>query len=155
MKKQTALLLLALATALSANAEIYKWKDKDGNIQFSDVPPPTGEVKTLREAPPRPAAASPSAAEPTAKPKTLAEKELEFRQRRAAAAEAEAKAEKENAEAAERQRACSDARNQLAALKSGQRMARFNSEGQRVMIEDSERETEIVRMNKQVDELCK
>jgi glutaredoxin len=34
------------------SAEIYKWKDKDGNIIFSDTPPPPGvdvEVKEFKE----------------------------------------------------------------------------------------------------------
>jgi len=43
--------LLPASSAISA--EIYKWKDKDGNIVFSDVPPPPGvedvETKKLKE----------------------------------------------------------------------------------------------------------
>ncbi|AWI74669.1 MAG: DUF4124 domain-containing protein [Azoarcus sp.] len=149
-----ALVLIALLTALPVSAEIFSWKDKDGKVNFSDVPPPTGEVKTLREAAPRPATTTTSG-EPAAKPKTLAEKELEFRQRRAAEAEAQAKAEKEQSESAERQRVCEDMRNQLAALKSGQRIARFNSAGERVMLTDAERGSETERIQKQIDESCK
>jgi len=36
------------------SAEIYKWKDKDGNIFFSDTPPPSGtdlEIKKFKEDP--------------------------------------------------------------------------------------------------------
>jgi glutaredoxin len=43
--------LLPASSAISA--EIYKWKDKDGNIVFSDAPPPPGvedvETKKLKE----------------------------------------------------------------------------------------------------------
>src|SRR5690606_38732554 len=37
------LLLLAslLALPVVANAEIYKWKDKDGTVRYSDTPPPS------------------------------------------------------------------------------------------------------------------
>jgi len=36
----------------SVFGEIYKWKDKDGNMIFSDTPPPSGvdvEVKEFKE----------------------------------------------------------------------------------------------------------
>jgi glutaredoxin len=49
----TILLLTILSPASSAvSGEIYKWKDKDGNIVFSDTPPPTGvnaEKKEFKE----------------------------------------------------------------------------------------------------------
>lgn len=36
------LCLIALHTmASAAGAEIYKWRDKDGNVRYSDVPPPS------------------------------------------------------------------------------------------------------------------
>ena len=34
------LLCMVLLPAI-ANAEIYKWKDKDGVTRYSDVPPPS------------------------------------------------------------------------------------------------------------------
>jgi len=43
--------LLPISPATSA--EIYKWKDKDGNVFYSDVPPPAGmdaEMKKFKEA---------------------------------------------------------------------------------------------------------
>ena len=36
------LVMLALsATAMSSQAEIYKWKDKNGATRYSDTPPPS------------------------------------------------------------------------------------------------------------------
>jgi glutaredoxin len=43
-------LLLPASSAVSG--EIYKWEDKDGNIVFSDTPPPSGvgvEIKEFKE----------------------------------------------------------------------------------------------------------
>ncbi|PKO55003.1 MAG: DUF4124 domain-containing protein, partial [Betaproteobacteria bacterium HGW-Betaproteobacteria-21] len=93
-------------------------------------------------------------AEASNKPKTLAERELEFRQRRATEAEAQAKAEKELADAAERQRACDQARNQLTALSSGQRVSRFNAAGEPQILNDAERAEETSRVQKQVEHFC-
>ncbi|MBR0565197.1 DUF4124 domain-containing protein [Azoarcus sp. L1K30] len=156
--KRSALLMLALLAALPASAEIYKWKDADGKVHFSDTPPPSGAVKTIREAAPasaRPAGTQDGKSADASKPKTLAEKELEFRQRRAAEAEAQAKAEKESADAAQRKRACEDARSNLAALNSGQRIGRYGSDGQRVILDDAARAEEETRVRKQVDDFCK
>ena len=35
------LLLCVILTPMMANAEIYKWKDKDGRVRYSDIPPPS------------------------------------------------------------------------------------------------------------------
>jgi len=47
------LMVLFLSPASSAvSVEIYEWKDKDGNVVFSDAPPPPGvnaEIKEFRE----------------------------------------------------------------------------------------------------------
>ena len=46
------LVLLPLSSAVSS--DIYKWKDKDGKIHYSDAPPPPGleaEIKTFKEEP--------------------------------------------------------------------------------------------------------
>lgn len=40
MKLRILLLCLLILPAL-ASAEIYKWKDKDGRVRYSDVPPPS------------------------------------------------------------------------------------------------------------------
>ncbi|MCB1692525.1 MAG: DUF4124 domain-containing protein [Pseudomonadales bacterium] len=35
-----ALLLITISIGSPAHAEIFRWVDKDGNVQFSDAPPP-------------------------------------------------------------------------------------------------------------------
>ncbi len=45
---------LGLAWTSPCSAQIYKWRDKDGSIRFSDTPPPAGveaETIKLRDAP--------------------------------------------------------------------------------------------------------
>ncbi len=156
-----AVLLLAMFVALPAAAQVYSWRDKDGRLNYADQPPATGEVKLLqdprlRQAQDAPAAATASGATMAAsnKPKTLAERELEFRQRRAAEAEAEAKDKLEAAEMADRQRFCEQLRNQLAALNSGQRVSRFNSAGEREFLDDAARAAEIDRQQQQLEQNC-
>jgi glutaredoxin len=55
LKGILAVLLLVIflsPTSMAVSSEIYKWKDKDGNIIFSDTPPPPGvdmEIKEFKE----------------------------------------------------------------------------------------------------------
>ncbi|MDR2093709.1 MAG: DUF4124 domain-containing protein [Azoarcus sp.] len=168
-----AMFVLALALGQSASAEIYQWKDKDGRAHFSDMPPPQDavEARTLETpALPRPMAAdeqestveegsdkpaAPASAIPAAAPaKSLAERELEFRQRRAAAAESRAKADEEAARAARRAQDCERARAQHAVLASGQRVARPTGDGGRAFLDDAEREAETARIQESIDRLC-
>lgn len=162
--RHLSLLAFALILAAPASAQIYQWRDAEGRVHYSDMPPAQGEAKRLRSAPPSTASPAPQAAAAPAsadtaaaaeKPKTLAEKEQAFRERRAAAAEAQAKAEQESARNAERQRACEQARNQLAALRSGQRVVRFNSKGEREYLDDAARAAEVEQTQKYVDATCR
>ncbi|MGQ5487860.1 DUF4124 domain-containing protein [Thauera sp. ZXT1-4] len=159
------LLLVALLLSLPAAAQIYSWKDKDGRVHYSDTPPLTGEVSVVQGTrAPRPAAAtaadSPAAdgaSETAGAPKgppTLAEREQAFRERRAAEAEAAAKAEEAAARDAERARFCEQARNQLTALQSGQRVSRFNATGEREYLDDAARNAEAQRLQQQISEHC-
>ena len=181
--RRLSLLVLSVTLALPAAAQVYQWRDAQGRINYSDSPPPTGAVKTVKPAsrPKAPAAdeavpdeSSEAAAQTPAtdgaageagkqakenadpaKPKTMAEKETEFRQRKVAAAEAEAKAEKERKKAAELARYCDQARSQIAGLKNSRRVSRFNSEGQRELMDDAARTAEIERTQRNIDENCK
>jgi len=44
--------LILLLVSPATSAEIYQWKDKDGNVFYSDAPPPAGrdaEIKKFKE----------------------------------------------------------------------------------------------------------
>lgn len=41
--------LFALLFAVTANAEMYRWVDKQGNVHYTDTPPPPNEVKKVEE----------------------------------------------------------------------------------------------------------
>lgn len=52
MKKYAFLLLLVMPMLYAE--ELYRWVDADGNVQYTQTPPPAGinaEVKTLKDAP--------------------------------------------------------------------------------------------------------
>jgi hypothetical protein len=151
----TGVILVALSFGVSA--EVYRWVDKDGRVHYSDQPPPPGarQDKELRGVQRRPGAAEATeeGAEPAARP-TYQEQDAEFRRRQVEQAERAAQAQKEREEAATRQRNCEQARNQLAALRSGQRVARFNAQGERVYLDDQQIGQEVSRAEKSVADWC-
>lgn len=166
-----AVCVLALAcgtwfTALPADAQ-WKWRDKDGRITISDRPPPrevpdsdiltrpaATTAQRAQAATPAPAAA-PTTPAPAAAPMTALEREVQAR-RRAAEEEkaAKAKAEEER-NAARRAENCRQARNHMAALDSGQRIARTNDKGEREVLDDAARAQEVQRTREVIASDCR
>lgn len=127
------------------------------SAQETAVSDEAGDTSSEAKAPAEPAPATTTrtpATAPAVREKTTAEKELEFRQRRAAIAEQRAKAEAEARQKEERDRVCRDMRNNLAALESGQRVSRFNASGERVFIDDATRSSEIQRYRGELQSKC-
>lgn len=155
------LLMATLMTAtLPAHAQ-WKWKDKSGQITASDLPPPRDVPEkdilqrpdlNVRRPPPPPAAAASSTLSATRPP---ADKELEAR-KRAGEQEQQNKSKAEE-EKLSQQRAenCRRARSHVAALDSGQRMARTNDKGEREILDDKARADEMRRANEVIASDCK
>lgn len=150
------LLTLAMlcGTGLAALAgEVHVWKDSSGRTHYSDLPPPPeADAQAVNITVPQASSAPAGSSGPR---KSLAEQELEFRQRRAARTEQEDKQAEERARKEKLARQCADARNQLAALESGRRVAKFNDRGEREILDDDQRSTEAARIRESIEEHCK
>lgn len=136
-----------LLVAGAANAgDIYSWKDASGKKHFSDTPPPGAQAKKV---------GSTSAPAPSLEARrSLADQEAEFRKRRDEAAKARAEAEQEQARSEQLAADCRQAREYLAALRSGQRIAGVSESGERVVLDDNGRAEAIQRTQKQMQEHC-
>ena len=164
-----ALVALALTAALAtpAGAQVYQYKDAQGNTIFSDRPPPGTQARevapasaTQRHAP----AAAPaveSAAEglaadatPTAE-QTAADRTLAERQEREAAAQEKAEAADRAARELEREQQCLSLDADIAGLESGIRVSRFNATTkQREYLDDVERAAELSRKKELFQKNC-
>jgi hypothetical protein len=142
-------LLLALVTsaglALPA-AGAYKWVDKDGNVQYSDRPPPGVQAEEIKP--------------PPAVDTTAARKKLEKTQKKAAtrakeAETAKAEAEKSAAETAARKTACEQARHAVERLSTAQRIYQTTQGGDRVRLGAEEVEKRLAEARKSEAENCK
>ena len=146
------LLILALLWALPAWAQ-YRWKDAAGQVHASDLPPPRevpdkdilqrpsrGQGPALR--PGSVASAAPGRAAPPGPASGPVDPELAARRQQAdAQARAQAGADAERA-ATQRADNCQRAREQLARHDSGQRQARQNAQGERLVLDEATRSSD-------------
>jgi hypothetical protein len=139
----TRAVLLFLLLALPAHAQIYKWVDEKGRVQYGEKPPAGSKAAPIRQE------AMP--VEKPRAPKNLTEQETDFRRRQIEqqqAEEARAKEEKQ------RQAQCESARGRLAAGESAGRHSAMKG-GERVFLTDAERDQQIARMREQVRQACR
>lgn len=152
---------LLAGTCTPADAQ-WKWRDKDGRITVSDLPPPRDvPQQDILQRPdagavPRPAAATgPAASAPSPAGQPAVDPELQARKQAAEAAEA-ASAQSEAQKLARQQAEnCRAARAHLAALGTGQRIARYNAQGEREILDDKQRADETRRARAVISSECR
>ena len=139
--------LLLLLLAAPAQAQLYKWVDSNGRIQYSDRKPPDGkQAQEVRNTVSSIGSQSGGNA---------AEQEKEFQKRRQDQSETQQKQQQAAAEQQRQSENCQTARENLAALNSGQRIARFTPSGERVYLEDNDRAAEVARTQQIIQQSCK
>jgi hypothetical protein len=174
-RRLAAIVVLLVAGAyVSGAAAQWAWKEDGGRVVYSDRPPPASVKSTqiLRQPATAPVAARPSAAQQAAPastgeppavaepkaaanaPKTLAEREMEFRKRQQERADAERKADEEQQKTAAKAAECERARGYLRSLEDGVRIARTDASGNREFLDDAQRASEIERTRKAVQSHC-
>lgn len=166
MKRFSLAMALVLGFVMPASAQLYKWVDANGKVQYSDKPPPSNiKTQKLREAPRAPAPPAASASKDgTAKedakdaaksePKSPAEREQAFRQRQAEAAKAQEKQAQEEGKARERAEYCKRAKSNLASLELGGRQARINEKGERTFLTEEQIAQETAKARQEIASGC-
>ncbi len=170
MKLLPLLLATFVLTSISglSQAEIYKWKDKDGRVRYSDTPPPSnvkqeailGKKKPVEptgkeplapvdKAPTAPVAGTPKTPEPPVNPEDLA---AEKRQKNAEA-EKNNKLEKE-AEAKRKAENCSAAKANLETYTQGGRVYKMNEKGERQYMDESDFKAGKEQAQQEINENC-
>ncbi len=157
---------LLLGTVGAVHAQ-WKWRDADGRITVSDLPPPRGipdrdilsrpdpAEATRRTAAPAPAASAPAVAAPGAAPAPPVDRDLEARKRAAEAEQQARQKAEEEQQAMARAENCRRARSHMAALESGQRIARFNAKGEREILDDRGRAAEMQQARQVIASDCR
>jgi len=151
--------LFAVLYALPAASQ-WAWRDEKGRTVYSDRPPPASiKSDQILKQPSNQSFGTPitPGQEPkdaTKGPKTLAEREMEFRKRQQERSEAEKKQAEEQAQAELKAQECERMRGYLRALRDGQRIARTDAQGNRELLDDSQRESEIRRVSDSIERSC-
>jgi hypothetical protein len=160
------LVLLALASSACGLAQAqWKWRDAHGQVQYSDRAPPAnvpekdvlqrppgqrGAVVLLPMGAPNPIAGAVPAASAVAAAASGSASSAAQRQRAGddAKKRADEAAQRKIAEEAQvRQRAenCQQARDQIRLIQDGVRMGRLNAQGEREVLDDTQRARELAR----------
>lgn len=166
MKVVSMSVLAVIFTAVlptAVQAEIYKWRDKDGTIRYSDVPPPSNiknesiGKKSTKVSPPVESAPSPAAnkdAAVTTKDAAPLSKEEEAA-KRAKEAEAQKKADEiKKAELKFRQESCAAARNNLRMYTNGGRIMTTDENGERRYLGDDDISKGKADAQRDVEKFC-
>lgn len=157
MESRILMVLLLALLPMSANAEIYKWKDANGVIRYSDVPPPSnvpheslGSSKKVVAPPP-----APSSAETAAPKKSPAPgREDDAVKRREDAEAAKNKEQAKEAELKLKQQNCATAKASLQNYQQGGRIYKINENGEREYLDDAALAKNLAQAQKDVDEYC-
>jgi hypothetical protein len=141
----TVAVTVATLQVAPATAALYKWTDANGRVVYSDQPP-SGNVKAevLGNAPPP---SNPNAV------KDLANQDAEMKKRQLERADDAKKADKARTDAARNQDFCVQARSQMAALQQSMVVLyRLNEKGERVVLDDAERQERIGQLDRMMRE---
>jgi len=141
-----ATLLLCFTTA--ASAEVYRWVDSQGRVQYSDQPPPGTNSKKVDTKPATGSQSSPGA-------KSYQEQDQAFRKRRVEEEEVAKKTADADKQASIKQKNCAAAKSQLASLQNTGRVATTNAKGEREFLDDKGREAAIADAKQAAADWCK
>jgi len=145
------LAIYLLLTSITSHAALNKWVDTDGKVHYSDTAPSDVKVKTLRSS------AAPDAITPVsgvAAPKSLAEREAEWKKSQKNKEEAIQKAAQEQEAALVKQKNCESARSNLAGYENSRAIVKYDSKGERTFLDDASRKQNIDEARKVVSSFC-
>lgn len=159
-------LSVLLVAALPVQAEIYKWRDKDGTVKYTDTPPPGGAkpLSTIKKKAVSPTAAStapvpegvltnPTQTQATGGEGGASEQEMAKKKREIEDIEKKNKAEKE-AQAKQKQLNCSAAKANYQSYSQGGRVYRMNEKGEREYLDDKGLSDGAAKAKRDMQEYC-
>ncbi|HSI38340.1 MAG TPA: DUF4124 domain-containing protein [Methylotenera sp.] len=167
MKIRILLLCLVMLPTL-ASAEIYKWKDKDGKVRYSDVPPPSNipQESLYGKKIPKPngqpplmpvegdATAAANKEKAAAKDKAPVNKEEAAAKRAKEAEQQKKEDEVKQADLKVKQENCKAAQANLRTYSVGGRLVKTNEKGEREYLGDTDIEKGKAEAQKDVEKYC-
>lgn len=140
--------LLSIGAGVQTQAAMYKWVDAQGNVQYTQTPPPAGQFKELKPGPP------PQAPEEAERQlQQLLERQRESAKQRETAAKSQ---EADEHRQAQQDRLCEQAKKRLAVLESrpGPRLGVVENGAVVRRMDEGERQTRLAETRKIIAESC-
>jgi hypothetical protein len=128
---RTLALALCMALAVNASAQVYKWVDAQGRVQYSDQPPPDAKTQRLKIRNSGQTEKVPTAAAPSATPDIAAGMDPKLKQRN-----------------------CQTARQNVAALRSGLQVEVVGADGKTSTLDEAAIKAEVARAEAEVARFC-
>ena len=145
------LLLLVLLSA-SVYAGPSKWVDEQGKVHYSDNPPKHNpKVQQLQF---RDTISTTPPAEDGFEPRSTEDMEADLKRGKEARAAKEKKEEQARAQVEAKQINCANARANLSAMQQSGRMFKTDANGERVYMDDAQRQQQIEAAQSRVSEMC-
>jgi len=144
MKRCLPVFLLLLS--VSAHGALNKWVDAEGNVHYSDAPPPPDVKAQILTTPPA------ASGEPTQK--TIAEREAERKKAQKTKEEAAQKDAKQQEEILSRQKYCEALRASLSTLEKNIALYLTNDKGENVLMDTATRQQQLETARKEIGANC-
>jgi len=159
MNKLIMVICFLLLPMHSQAADVYKWKDAEGKVRYSDTPPSGKTPYELLSG--KNAAAARSQADAVAPPtatdksaKSGVDKELEAKKRKAEADNLQKKEQVKLEQQKVREENCKAAKANLQNFKQGGRMFTMDENGERRYMDDKDLSEGLDKASKDVEQLC-
>jgi hypothetical protein len=143
--------VLLLLISLNVHAGVKKWVDSDGNVHYSDTGPgdetTTQSVRNI-------AGRDQAGAAGGYTPKSTAEMEADMRKAKKQKMEASEKQTQQDARSEAKKNNCTAARTNAKTLEESPRVTTLDANGERAIMEDSERAKRMEEARKNISEYC-
>jgi hypothetical protein len=137
---------LFLWLSISAHGALNKWVDAEGNVHYSDEPPPPNvNALTLT---------TPTALSGVPAQKTFTELELELKKAQKAKEEAAKTASQQKEDELAKQKNCAGAKANLKTFESNAQIAIYNDKGESTTMDSATRQQSIEETRKQISLYC-
>jgi len=159
------MLVILMMFCINAFAEVNKWVDENNRVHYSDQPPPssakskqlgsTSKAKTSAETSDATESSNATESSESGEPKTIAEREAELKKKQKADKEAAEKAAQVKANKEANQDNCTQAQLSLKTLQADMRIMELDAKGERVYLDNEQRQQRIAKTQQDISRLCK
>lgn len=137
-----------LMAAMSANAGIYKWTDEEGNVHFGDRPVNQSKATELIYDTESKAGITNSSGHTKERDRMAKELENDRKER-------QSNREERRIAQKKRHKRCARARDQLLQYQQSRRLYRLRDNGERVYLDDKQRQSTMKKLNRAIAKNCR